>query len=248
MIDAPGSGIESWLFSKALICDGSYDFVSNYMSLLLTISMCLSCALIVPMADFHGRRSLNIVLGLVLLVAMLLLLASIYSVQLQNLKLVTFMICVVAGTSAARALVSLLYFTELTTRSNTTLIMTVGFSFVTVKLLVSYSHMVFTTLSYTPTLYFYVGMNVLSLLILLWILPESPHHLYSTCGTGSSKEFFAALHKLHWLNHLFAPSAIDSDSILDVKALRKLDPRQQRRMVKVVGKNQDQYKFSDEAD
>lgn len=234
-IEAPGSGIQSWIFSKALICDGSYDFVSTYMSLLLTVSMCMGCALIVPMADFHGRRSLNIVLGLVLVATMLLLLASVYSVQLQNLKLVTFLICLMAGVSAARALVSLIYFTELTTRGNTKLIVALGFSFVTVKLLVSYSHMVFTTLAYTPTIYFYIIMNLLSLPFLQWMLPESPHYLYTS---GNAKDFGAALRKLHWFNHLFAASATDGTPSLDVKALRKLDPRLSKT------ENEDEYQFN----
>ena len=186
----------------------------------LVISIVMVTAFIVPMADFHGRKFLNIVLGLILALSISMLALSVSIVKLQNLKLVTFLICISIGVSSARAIVSLIYTNELFPRSYLTNIISFGFAMIAVKVLVNVAHMQLTNVSYVVSLYVMIGFNVLTLPLLAKVLPESPYFLYTT---GQSFEFFSALIKLHQINRC----VIDDNVKLDVTALALKDPKKE---------------------
>ena len=80
-ITHPGD-IETWFGTRALVCDASYEFISNYIGLFLIASMGMGAALIVPIADFNGRKTMNMVLGVVLLVTFSLIISSRFMVEL----------------------------------------------------------------------------------------------------------------------------------------------------------------------
>lgn len=148
------------------------------MPLLLVISIVLGTVFIVPMADFHGRKSLNIALGMILALSISILALSVSVVKLQNLKLITFLICLSIGVSSARALVSLIYTNELFPRSYLTNIVSFGFAMIAAKVLMNCAHMQLTNVSYVVSLYVTIGFNVVTLPLLAKFLPESPYFLY----------------------------------------------------------------------
>lgn len=107
------------------------------MGLLLTISMVIGALLAVPMIDYLGRKVLNLATGVLLLITMSLLAVSIYVEELQDLKLLSFLICLSVGISATRSLVSLIYATELSVRGSHGLFIAFGFGYVALKLLLT---------------------------------------------------------------------------------------------------------------
>ena len=70
------SGVETWYGTKSLVCDTDYESISSNMSYLLIASIVLSTFLIVPMADYHGRKAMNLVLALILLFSLSLICLS----------------------------------------------------------------------------------------------------------------------------------------------------------------------------
>ena len=58
----PPDGTMTWYATRSLVCDDSYELLSSYMGLFLIISIMLGIATIVPMADFYGRKYINLVL------------------------------------------------------------------------------------------------------------------------------------------------------------------------------------------
>lgn len=61
----PPEGTMTWYATRNLVCDDSYDLVSNSMGLFLVVSIMLGIATIVPMADFFGRKYINLVLTVI---------------------------------------------------------------------------------------------------------------------------------------------------------------------------------------
>ena len=83
------------------------------------------------------------------------------------------------GISAARAVISLIYTSELTLMTNRSQIVVFCFFCVAIKLLISAVHMEFAYTSYMIALYINILINLLSLPLLAWFVPESPYYLYS---------------------------------------------------------------------
>ena len=101
---------------------------------------------------------------------------------------------------AGRALICLVYGTELVDRSLHKVLFVIIFCLMAVK-------MMFTALSFDHAqdqlmyhIYFFIALNLL-LLPLLWVLPESPNFLYSQ---GRTQEFYGALIRLHQINNYFS--------------------------------------------
>ena len=70
------SGIETWYGTKSHVCDTDYEVISSYMGYMLVASIVLATFLIVPMADYHGRKAMNLVLALMLLFSLSLICLS----------------------------------------------------------------------------------------------------------------------------------------------------------------------------
>ena len=113
VLNAKPDYIETWYGNKAMVCDERYEFISSHMGLFLVIGMASWSLLVLPMADFIGRKVLNIVLGIILLTTLTLLVFAASIPSLQNLTLITILICMTLGASAARSLLSLIYTSEL---------------------------------------------------------------------------------------------------------------------------------------
>ena len=58
----PPDGTMTWYVNRNLVCDDSYELLSSYMAVFLIISIMLGIATITPMADFYGRKYVNLVL------------------------------------------------------------------------------------------------------------------------------------------------------------------------------------------
>ena len=66
----PTPEINTWFGTRELVCDPDYEIITAYFGTMLIASLVLLSLLVVPMADYHGRKAVNIVLGLILLVSL----------------------------------------------------------------------------------------------------------------------------------------------------------------------------------
>lgn len=134
------------------------------MGLLLTVSMVVGALLAVPMADYLGRKVLNLALGFLLLLTVSFLALSIYVEELQDLKLLCFLICLTVGLSAARSLVTLIYTAELSVRDSYGLYIAIGFGCVALKLfLTSMLRYKVDSVNYVLDLYQNIVVNLITL-------------------------------------------------------------------------------------
>ena len=141
---------------------------------------------------------------------------------IQNLKLMSFLICFSVGISAARAVISLIYTSELTLMANRSKLIVFSFFCMAIKLLISAVHMEFAYTSYMIALYINILINLLTVPLLAWYVPESPYYLY---GKGQMKAFYASLLSLQKMSSCWCPGG-DSESELDIVALAQLEPKQ----------------------
>ena len=198
-----------------MVCDDKYEFISSHMGLFLVIAMASWSLLVLPMADLVGRKVLNIVLGVILFTTLMLLALSPAIPTLQNLTLITVLICMTMGSSAARALLCLIYASELTSEKLWSRILFFCFFFVAIKLIFSALHMHFAYHSYMFAIYFNILVNVCTLPFQICLLPESPHFLYAN---GRTKDFYPALLQI---NRLFRGKETRD---VDISALAQLEP------------------------
>ena len=207
--------IETWYSNKAFVCDAKYEYISSHMGLFLVIAMASWSLLVLPMADIVGRKGLNIVLSVILFTTLTLLVLAPVIQALQNLTLITVLICVTLGSSAARALLCLIYASELMSQDYWSRILTFCFFFVGVKLIFAGLHMQFSRSSYLFGIYFNIFVNVITLPLQIWFLPESPHFLYAN---GRKNQFYSVLLQINRLAR--HKDAMD----LDITALTQLEP------------------------
>ena len=140
---------------------------------------------------------------------------------IQNLKLMSFLICFSVGISAARAVISLIYTSELTMMANRSRLVVFCFFCLAIKLLISALHMEFAYTSYMIALYINILINLLTVPLLAWYVPESPYYLYSK---GEMRAFYASLLSLHKMSSCWCPGGAP-ESELDIVALTELEPK-----------------------
>lgn len=155
--------IEVWLATRKLVCDPSYNFIASHLSTFYILSIVLGSLLIVPLADYVGRKTLNIALGICLFVILALGCLSRYIDALEDLRLIFVLTCLAVGLSAARALVSLIYTTEITTKDRLVRILCFCFFFLGFRLVISALHMKFSKFDYMSSILLNIIINVLSL-------------------------------------------------------------------------------------
>ena len=134
----------------------------------------------------------------------------------------SFLICFSVGISAARAVISLIYTSELTLMANRSKLIVFCFFIMAIKLLISAVHMEFAYTSYMIALYINIFINLLTVPLLAWYVPESPYYLYDK---GQMKAFYASLLALQKMSSCWCQGG-DSESELDIVALAQLEPRQ----------------------
>ena len=149
------------------MCDPDYDVISNYMGYMLVASIVLSTILIVPMIDQHGRKAMSIILAVILFFSLSLICLSQLIHPIQNLKLMAFLICISVGASAARAVICLIYTSELTQVAKRYRIVVFCFFFVAIKLILSALHMQLEYTSYMTALYINILINLVTLPLLI---------------------------------------------------------------------------------
>ena len=155
--------IEVWMATRKLVCDPSYNFISSHLSTFYILSIVLGSLLIVPLADTVGRKTLNIASGVCLFVFLSLGCLSRYIDALQDLRLLLVLTCLAVGVSAARALVSLIYTSEITTKDRLTRILCFCFFCLGLRLILSALHMKFSKFDYMTSILMNIVINVLSL-------------------------------------------------------------------------------------
>ena len=174
----PYPGVDSWYASRELVCDDDYEIISTYFGTMLIASMVFMSLLVVPMADSHGRKTMNIFLGLILLISMFLLaLSQLHA--MRDLKLLTFLICLSCGASISRALVSLIYACELTLPANKAKVIVFCFFCVALKLIIHAASHSAGELSLIVMIWWNILINLLTLPLQALVVPESPHYLYA---------------------------------------------------------------------
>ena len=149
--------------TRKLVCDPSYNFISSHLSTFYILSIVLGSLLIVPLADTVGRKTLNIASGVCLFVFLSLGCLSRYIDALQDLRLLLVLTCLAVGVSAARALVSLIYTSEITTKDRLTRILCFCFFCLGLRLILSALHMKFSKFDYMTSILMNIVINVLSL-------------------------------------------------------------------------------------
>lgn len=141
-------GSELWLETRELICDPNYDFISSHLSIFFLVSILSGFLFLVPMADKFGRKTLNVSLGLFLVVTLSILCLSKYVDTFYNLTLLTIVICLSLAASAARAIVALIYTSEITTKQNLSRIILFCFVCIALKVILSALHIQYSSMSY----------------------------------------------------------------------------------------------------
>ena len=109
---------------------------------------------------------------------------------MQNLKLLAFLICLSIGVSAARALVSFIYTCELTLPRNKGKIIVFCFFLIGIKLIGFALHKQFMDGSVMIIIWFNIFVNLITLPLQAFYLPETPHYLYSR---GRMQDFYDSL-------------------------------------------------------
>ena len=109
----------------------------------------------------------------------------------------TFLICLSIGAAVARALTNIIYTAELTVRRMYPQIITVGFFYIALKLILSALHFQFSSTTFLIHIAINMVINLITLPLQGLLLPESPHYLYAK---GETQQFYLALFQLHKLN------------------------------------------------
>lgn len=205
-----------WLASKNLVCDSSYELISDHIALLLLLAFVVGTLLLAPLADRFGRKIMNVAYGVTQLLTFSYFTLAFRVEKLQDLKVLTGLILITAAVTSGRFLNTLIYLSELTVTKFYQWVIGGAFLGLALRVIITALLKINTDVQMETAAFFMVsiGINVLTLGLQTYFIPESPYFLFFS---HRCDDFYDCLARIKRFNNR-------SDPQLATEELWKLHP------------------------